>query len=182
MSQLATDGVNVRNSHCQRRSRDITATQGVAPPPFDNAMAQAYMQMVQCPMEVLTFFFEHVQDVSEVPYRSHIDEWHIKENHDFSMFSYGYQKQLAVSIPWHQLKTNCQVHSARASTSPRLQWLQFSNSVPRRKLLAGMIFRENSGTQTTNFFGGSILVFRCTVMYVYISSSFWLESQIITDT
>lgn len=55
---LSSDGVDVRNSHCQRRSRDLTATQGVAPPPFDNAMAQAYMQMVQCPMEVLTSFFE----------------------------------------------------------------------------------------------------------------------------
>ena len=35
----------------------MTATQGVAPPPFDNAMAQAYMQMVQCPMEGVTRFF-----------------------------------------------------------------------------------------------------------------------------
>ncbi len=55
--QLATDGVNVRNSHSHSRSRDMTATQGVAPPPFDNAMAQAYMQMVQCPMEGVTRFF-----------------------------------------------------------------------------------------------------------------------------
>lgn len=111
------------------------------------------------PWKFSRVFLNNVQDVSEVPYTSHIDEWHLKENHDFSMFSYGSQ---TTSRSFHSMTSVKGYQKMWPGTFSKGFNITKASVAPIFQLRASILCLETgkTSTQTTNFLGVPMLVFR----------------------